>query len=299
MGGAEGRPRASAPEPPAAPPRTAGALGIAVTAIRAAERVSPGLAAELALPLMRSTAPRLPVARDERGVHEQARRSVLRVRGRELAAYEWGGGRDTVLLMHGWRGRAAQFAPLIRELRGSGFRLVSFDAPGHGASPGRTTDMRDYLAAVDAVSARHGSLHAIVAHSLGALAAAVAVHEGAATTGRLVTIAGLSAARSVTHSFTGAIGLGAETAEGISRRYARRVLRDIDAPYERFDATTAALPVPTLIVHDRRDRQVPVGESLRLHEANPGSRLLLTEGAGHARILGDDAVLDAVAAFVG
>ena len=48
----------------------------------------------------------------------------------------------------------------------------------------------------------------------------------------------------------------------------------------------------------RLAREVAASESVRLHEAHGDrSRLLLTDGAGHARVLGADATLDAVTAF--
>ena len=51
-------------------------------------------------------------------------------------------------------------------------------------------------------------------------------------------------------------------------------------------------------MHDRDDRQMPPADSLRLHAAHgPRSRLLLTEGLGHNRVLAADPVLDAVVAL--
>ena len=73
-----------------------------VAAIRAAERVSPDAAARLALPLFMRVGGPLPVRPSDRAVHESARRSLLRVRGRDVVAYEWGSGPETVLLMHGF-----------------------------------------------------------------------------------------------------------------------------------------------------------------------------------------------------
>jgi hypothetical protein len=57
--------------------------------------------------------------------------------------------------------------------------------------------------------------------------------------------------------------------------------------------------MPLLVVHDRGDREVAVGEAVRLHAAHGDrSRLVLTEGAGHSHVLGADAALDAITAFV-
>ncbi|WP_353827041.1 alpha/beta hydrolase family protein [Agromyces sp. SYSU T0242] len=277
---------------------TAALLG-RVAAIRAAEPLSPSLAASAALPLFMRVGPRLPVRAADRAVHEAARRSVLRVRGRDVTAYEWGTGADTILLVHGWRGRASQFAPIVRELRAEGFRLVAFDAPANGDSTGRRTDIRDWLAAIQALQARDGRFHAVIGHSFGAVAARGAVHDGLAA-GALVAIAGPADARFLVDSFSRRVGVGPATADALTSRFEQRIVPELADPWSRFDGVAVPLPerMPLLVVHDRGDREVPVGEGIRLHEAHGArSRLLLTEGAGHNRVLGADAALDAITAF--
>ncbi|MBM7502728.1 alpha/beta fold hydrolase [Agromyces aurantiacus] len=281
-------------------PATDAALRAHVGAIRAAERISPQAAARVALPLFMRVGPRLPVRPADRAVDDAARRSTLRVRGRDIVAYEWGTGPDTILLVHGWRGRASQFAPIVRELRAEGFRLVAFDAPANGASPGRGTDIRDWLAAIGALQSREGRFHAIVGHSFGAMAAATAVRNGTAA-GALVAIAGMADARYLVDSFAARVGVGAATADALAERFARRILPHLDDPWPRFDGAAHPLPegTPLLVVHDRGDREVSLGEAVRLHEAHGDrSRLVLTEGAGHSRVLGADVALDAITAFV-
>ena len=270
-----------------------------VTAVRAADRVSPGLAGRLALPLFRQVRPALPVRPADRAVHEHAERGTITVRGRELVTYAWGRGPETVLVVHGWRGRASQFAPIVRELRPEGYRVVGFDAPANGDSAGRRTDIRDYLAAIEAMQQRHGMFRVVIGHSFGALAALTAVREGTAA-GGVVAIAGMADARYLVDSFAARVGVGAATADVLAGEFARRVVPDVPEPYARVDAVARPLPadVPLLVVHDRGDREVAASESVRLHAAHGDrSRLLLTDGAGHARVLGADATLDAVTAF--
>lgn len=276
------------------------ALSTTLAAIRAADRVSPEVAARLAMPLFMKVGPALPVRPGERAVHESATRSTLHVRGRGIVAYEWGHGPETVLLVHGWRGRAAQFAPIVRELRAEGYRLVAFDAPANGESRGRRTDIRDYLAAIEALQSRHGRFRTVIGHSFGGLAALTAVREGLAT-GGVVAISGMADARFLVDSFAGRLGLSAAAADVLAREFTRRVMPERADPYGRFDAVAAPLPaeVQLLVVHDRGDREVAASEGTRLHAAHGDrSRLLVTEGAGHSRILGADATLDAVTAFV-
>ncbi|MFD4421641.1 alpha/beta hydrolase family protein [Agromyces sp. NPDC058484] len=272
---------------------------VAVTAVRAADRISPALAGRLALPLFRRVRPPLPVRPTDRAVHDHAERGTITVRGRDIATYAWGHGPETVLLVHGWRGRASQFGAIVRELRAEGYRVVAFDAPANGDSAGRRTDIRDYRAAIDELQRRHGMFRLIIGHSFGALAALTAVREGTAT-GGVVAIAGMADARYLVDSFAARVGIGRASADVLAREFARRVLPDIDEPYARFDAVADPLPadVPLLVVHDRGDREVAASESLRLHEAHgERSRLVLTDGAGHSRVLGVDPTLDAVTAF--
>ena len=270
-----------------------------VATVRAADRVSPELAGRLALPLFRQVRPALPVRPADRAVHEHAERGTITVRGRELVTYAWGRGPETVLVVHGWRGRASQFAPIVRELRPEGYRVVGFDAPANGDSAGRRTDIRDYLAAIEAMQQRHGMFRVVIGHSFGALAALTAVREGTAA-GGVVAIAGMADARYLVDSFAARVGVGAATADVLAGEFARRVVPDVPEPYARVDAVARPLPadVPLLVVHDRGDREVAASESVRLHAAHGDrSRLLLTDGAGHARVLGADATLDAVTAF--
>lgn len=272
---------------------------LALAGLRTADRLSPALAGRLALPLFRQVRPVLPVRRGDRAVHEGAERGTLTVRGRKIVTYAWGHGPETVLLVHGWRGRASQFGAIVRELRAEGFRIIAFDAPANGDSAGRRTDIRDYLAAIEELQRRHGLFRLIVGHSFGALAALTAVREGTAT-GGVAAIAGMADARYLVDSFAVRVGLGAASADVLAREFTDRVQPGVARPYERFDAVTTPLPaaVPLLVVHDRGDREVAATESVRLHAAHgERSRLVITDGAGHSRVLVADTTLDAVTAF--
>ena len=275
------------------------ATTLTVAGLRAADRLSPDVAGRLAMPLFRQVRPALPVRPGDRAVHEHGERGTITVRGRAVVTYSWGNGPETVLLVHGWRGRASQFGPLVRELRAEGYRVVAFDAPANGESAGRHTDIRDWLDAIAVLQQRHGMFRLIVGHSFGSLAALTAVREGTAA-GGVVTIAGMADARYLVDSFAGRVGLSAASADVLATRFAARLRPDVIDPYVRFDAVRDPLPesVPLLVVHDRGDREVAAAESMRLHEAHGSrSRLVLTEGAGHSRVLGADATLDAVTAF--
>lgn len=51
---------------------------------------------------------------------------------------------------------------------------------------------------------------------------------------------------------------------------------------------------PVLLIHGRQDRQVPVKCALKNHSANPNSRLLLIDGAGHQNCSDDPGYYEAI-----
>src|ERR1051325_3847876 len=87
--------------------------------------------------------------------------------GRWLRVWSFGAG-PTVLLAHGWGGHAAQFDAWIEPLVAAGYRAVLFDAPAHGRSGGRMTNIMEMAGAIQHVAGLYGPAHAIIAHSFGA-----------------------------------------------------------------------------------------------------------------------------------
>lgn len=267
--------------------------------IRSTALVSPALAGTLAYRAFFSTTPRMPVRTADAPTHADARRDTVVVRGIDVTTYEWGRGDRTVLLLHGWRGRASQFGPLVRELVFEGFRVVSFDAPAHGASKGRHADVRDWVAAAEQLQAVHGPLAAIVGHSFGGFAALTAARSSVPVPA-VAVIAGAAGPAAFITEFSRQLGLDRATTAHMTARFRRRLQVDETTIGARYDAAQHPLPFDTalLVVHDRADRRMPDDDSLRLHAAHGDrSRLLRVEGFGHTRVLSADATLDAVVAL--
>jgi pimeloyl-ACP methyl ester carboxylesterase len=225
-----------------------------------------------------------------------ARQSFVRHRGRHIATWRWGSPEaPAVLLAHGWGGRATQMKRFVFHLAAAGYRVIAYDQPAHGLSEGRLTGLPDFADVMGAVARQHGSVHAVIAHSLGGPAAALAIARG------------LPAARAVLVSPPSDL-------VGYSRRFARwlaipeRVRRAMQAAIEeRFGVRWSDLEIAriaprlraqALVIHDRADTQVPWQQGAALARHWPGARLLTTEGLGHGRILEDDAVARAAVDFI-
>src|SRR6185369_8136324 len=89
-----------------------------------------------------------------------------------------------VLLVHGWGGHARQLLPLAQALGQQGLRPVLVEMPAHGRSAGTMSNLPQCARAIEYVAARllqqGHQLRAVVAHSLGANAAAYAASRGLA-----------------------------------------------------------------------------------------------------------------------
>ena len=229
-----------------------------------------------------------------------ARRRTVRIdgvqrRGVDVQTYEWGSGPRTVVLAHGWNGRASQFAALARGLVAAGYRVVAFDAPAHGSSAGRRTYLVDWLDTFSALQERYGAFDAMVGHSFGGLATLVGV-AGGTDAARVVTIAAPADADLLLTQFQGMLRYSDAVSARMRERFASRYFPGQADPFAWLSSVRRPLPggVPLLVIHDDGDRMVPYTEAGRIMSANPHARLLTTTALGHSRLLAADAVLDAV-----
>lgn len=209
-----------------------------------------------------------------------------------LAVWTTGYG-PTVLLVHGWEGSAADFVPLATALAAKGCRAAVVDLPAHGRSRGRSTTLPDCMRALSMVADALGGVHAIVGHSFGAMATALAVAESHVAARRVVLFAPVATPEQYIAPFSRIIGLPAERADGVVRQIEQRVGRSV----ESFDVRRAVrhLVVPSLIFHATQDRVAEYAYAREIADAWPGCRLVICDGQGHRRLLANpDTIAEAV-----
>jgi pimeloyl-ACP methyl ester carboxylesterase len=255
-------------------------------------RVSPGLAARAGERLF-LTPPRHPTPAREQDALAAGERFEVRVRGEPVVGWRFGEG-PTVLLVHGWGGRAGQLSPLVPALRRAGLAAAVFDGPGHGRSGGRLASVVHFADAIAAIAPRVNAIAAI-AHSMGAASLTRAL-AGGLPLEAAVFVGPSRAPGDWFHRFCDALALDAPVRDATARRLVARFGVEVDeldvlrvAPAQRL---------PLLVVHDRLDREVPWSDGVAIAAAWPGARLVTTDGLGHRRILRDAAVAAEVAAFL-
>ena len=263
-------------------------------ALRGLTAVSPALASHAAGALFRLPPVR---ARVEAEVQALATAKTERLRsafGDSVATWSWGEG-PPVLLVHGWGSRGGRLASYVPALLDRGYSVVTFDAPGHGASSGRLSSAPQFVKAIEAVSARFGPFAAVIAHSMGGCAVSLAMRDGVRA-GRAVFIAPSANPGAFTTLFAQTLGLPEE----VMNRMRRRFERQFGYGWEEFDVTRFVdrFQTPLLVFHDQDDREVPWSDGAAIARAWPGARLITTHGLGHKRIVEDPEVVAKVLDFL-
>lgn len=254
-------------------------------ALRALEHTAPGLGAALAERLF-FTPPRTTLAPPARDLLAAAREFRVCVDGGRVAAWAWGRG-PAIALVHGWGGLGGRLAAaFVEPLVASGFSVVTFDAPGHGASDGTLSSMPQVARALLAVADAAGSLFGVIAHSMGGSASALALSQRLQLE-RAVFIAPAADPARYAEDFATALAVGPVALAGMrSRSEARLGFRWSDLNVPRL-ATAATLDTPLLVIHDRDDATVPWEEGAAIATAWPGAELVTTTGLGHRDIVRD------------
>jgi pimeloyl-ACP methyl ester carboxylesterase len=206
-------------------------------------------------------------------------------------AYSIGRG-PRVLLMHGWGGSAKQMRSLVTALLDAGFAVTALDGPGHGAARGSRPSMPVFARAIVAASERFGPFAGLVAHSLGAGAATVAL-SGGVSVERAVFLAPLVEPQAHFERLVAELGLERDALLTLAENHFG--IRWEDADVARH---ARGLRVPLRVFHDPADRAVPFRESEALLESWRGAELLPVQGLGHRRILADRGVVAGTLEFL-
>jgi len=226
----------------------------------------------------------------ERDVLETATPSLIA----GMKAWSWGDG-PTVLLVHGWNGRATQLGGFVEPLVARGYRVVAFDAFGHGESPGSSMSLPELASCIRRVSDELGGLYGVIAHSMGGAATTLAVSNGLQLE-RAVFVSPPADPKVFLQVFSDALAIPDQVRELLKERVERRI--GITMESMRADLIAPSMRAPLLVVHDRNDKEVPVNSGRIIAEAWPNAELVITEGLGHQRILRAEHVTNVAVSFI-
>lgn len=210
--------------------------------------------------------------------------------GEHCSFRRWGAHEQPqALLVHGWEGHHSQLHSLGNALLEGGYSVTLVDPPAHGDAGGKRASPQHFANAIREAADKVGAVEILIGHSMGGLAAALAIQQGLAAS-QLVMISAPSGVESTIETVADWLRLSSPAR--------RRMLHSIEAfaglPVSALDSRTtlANYRGDLLVAHDREDRRIPVDHALKIKHSHANARLYLTSGLGHTRLL-QDPVLNA------
>lgn len=214
---------------------------------------------------------------------------------KEIMVYEYGKNNKKVILVHGWSGRGTQLVKIADKLLELGYSTISFDAPAHGKSPGKTTLMTEFIESILELEKQYGSFEYIIGHSLGGMSTLNSIKRGL-NVKKAVIIGSGDSVNDILFDFVNRLKLKSKIAVKMRESFETEYQMDM----ESFSGNIAAkdVKVPVLVIHDKNDEDVPYTASENIHKNLKNSKLLLTKELGHRKVLGDAKVIESIKNFI-
>jgi len=251
------------------------------------------------------TPPFIPFSEFEDKAFSNAEKVEFPFENGNLAGYTWGTGK-TILMIHGWGSRASHMAILGRFLAKAGFKVFVFDAPAHSSTTypmkKSTTNLFEYCRAVYAVASSIGPLFAVIGHSFGAACAAFTASGTSAfrkyriSADKLILISTPPKLTDVYLSFCKKDQIG-EEGFAILKDTLESEFNFTSEDYT-IEASLKNISSDVLLIHDTEDEEFPVSDIYPLQRYFPGTKIFITEGSGHKKILGNRLVMARIKEFL-
>lgn len=263
---------------------------------KALEAVSPKLAVQFAIRLF-TTPVKFKTPKREQKMASESRQQMIPINSinKTVNVYSLGNSPKKVLLVHGWSGRGTQLNAIAYSLVERGFETISFDAPAHGKSTGKTSDMTEFIATILQLVQQLGPFEYAIGHSLGAMAVLNSIKRGLQVK-KAVIIGSGDVIEDIMLGFTRQLGMKIATGNLMIERFEAKFGETIN----NYSAYIAAqeVHVPVLMFHDETDRDVHISAAHHIYSHLPDARLVVTHGLGHRKILGNKEVIKQINDFL-
>lgn len=229
---------------------------------------------------------------------KQAQLQILDHDVGKIAVYRWGeDDKPVIICVHGWNGRASQFATMVPLLLKAGYQVVAFDAPGHGLSEGNSTNIFRISAVLKTVADMYPSLQAIISHSFGGMVSAHAIKHQGVSVQKLIMVASPVSTHYLIDLFAQSMYINKRVMQRFDKMLRHQFGDDV---YEKVsvEQNLKNTDIPVLLVHDKQDTAVSWRNSERIAEVTTSAVVIYTEGHGHRRLLRDKKLIKKMVNFI-
>ena len=237
------------------------------------------------------------IPKRELGMDQNTIQKIIKIPAinKEVVVYKYGVSEKRILLVHGWSGRGTQLFKIADEFLKQGYSTISFDAPAHGKSPGKTTIMVDFIASILEIEKQFGPFTAAIGHSLGGMSVLNAIKKGLKVNHAVVIGSG-DIVEDIIDDFIAKLKLKPTVGKLLSLHFEKKYKEKMN-DYSAFLAAEKAT-VPVLVIHDNNDTEVPVSAGIHIYKYLKNGTLFLTDGLGHRKILGNQKVIEKTVQFI-
>ena len=214
---------------------------------------------------------------------------------KNIVVYNYGESDKKILLVHGWSGRGTQLVKIADEMLKLGYSTISFDAPAHGKSDGKTTIMTEFIASIIEIEKQFGPFEFAIGHSLGGMSILNAIKQNLIVKKAIIIGSG-DIIQDVIDDFIQKLQLKPKIGLLLKNHFEKKY----NEPMENYSASFSAksVTIPVLIIHDKDDDDVALKAAHNIHKHLKNSTIMITEGLGHRKILGDTKVIESIKEFI-
>jgi pimeloyl-ACP methyl ester carboxylesterase len=200
-----------------------------------------------------------------------------------------------VLIARGFDSCSYRFAHYIQPFLQQGFTVIAFDAPAHGLSDGKTTNVLEYRNAIVAIIKKFGPFEVFMGHSLGGMALALAaekLHENA----KIILIVPAIETTTAIYAFTRFLKLSTNTKIAFINHI--KSLSHHSIQYFSLSRAIKHIHAPVLWIHDELDKICPFKDVIPIMEKKlPNVEFYFTKGLGHSNVYKSKSVKNTIIAF--
>lgn len=214
---------------------------------------------------------------------------------KEIVVYEYGKSNRKILLVHGWSGRGTQLVKIADELIDNGFSTVSFDAPAHGKSKGSSSIMTEFIASILELEQQYGPFEFAIGHSLGGMSILNAIKLNLHVK-KAVIIGSGDIIQDIIDDFIKKLKLKSKIGLLMRDHFEKKYNQKMN-DYSASEAAKS-VKIPVLIIHDTDDADVNIQAAYQIKKNVLNSEILITNGLGHRKILGNKEVISKIVEFI-
>lgn len=241
--------------------------------------ISKNYAAEKALMLF-SKPRKGEITKDQSSFLETAIKERLKYESNDIMTYRWIGGKQTVLLVHGWESNSGRWMPLINHLKEKDYNIIALDAPAHGNSGSDVFNALLYSEFINVVAQKFQP-SIIIGHSVGGMATVFFQHKyQLKSIERMVLLGTPSDFIDVLKRYTDMLGYN----ERIINQLNSIIIERFGVSPESFSSAKYLETINSkgLIIHDEYDNIIPYSDALKIKNKFKNSKLITTKGLGHS-----------------